>query len=412
MADAIASAQPCATEHESSPAAGPALSVEQSHAAWVALVKAGATRICLLLADALDDEACDRADSILFFMKCSEDASLWNDGPYAVALLCAAADTLVAGKPIADVAVAVRPAAIKLLNELAIALDVFQASGDVSRLAAFADYTLREAPEHGQGAGSDAGQPDAPVLRLKEGATDAVAWGEFIRIYRQHIEWLLAHSDGAADDVSKAAQMSNILARSAGRGARTSELSTQAEAAFPMATVYESIREAVKTAGEDQTWLWDRAMAMASDFSDSASSLVESYAISAKHALYLADFAEAQAMLLRILSSSAERWEADKPEQRMPEAELNGFTAEQVQEAIEAIATNAETLREFLMEARHRAEGEFSGAGVPRASGDFYMAQQSASMIGAMADELAGGHLVGNALSWMTMSPMQPRGAQ
>lgn len=390
----------------------PAAAVEIHLAQWVNLVKAGATRICLLLADALDDETCDRADSILFFMKRSDDASLWNDGPYAVALLCAAADTLAAGRPIGDVAIAVRPAAIELLNELALGVDAFQASGDVARLAAFAGYQVRDHLKPAQSAPSEDSRPAAAVLHFSAPPSNSAAWGEFIRVYRQHIEWLLEHSDASADDASKAAQMSNALARSAGRSARTSELSTQAEAVFPMANVYEAIREAVKAAGEDQTWLWDRAMAMAADFSDCASSLIENYTISAKHALYLADFADAQARLLTILSSSAERWEADKPQQRIPEAELNGFTADQLREAIEAIATNAETLRDFLMEARHRAEGEFSGAGVPRVSGDLHMAQQTASMIGVMADELAGGSLIGNALSWMTMSPMLPRGAQ
>ncbi|MGC3984795.1 MAG: hypothetical protein QM777_08755 [Pseudorhodoferax sp.] len=138
-----------------SPTAAPAATVEQPHAPWVSLVKAGATRICRLLADALDDDACDRADSVLFLLERSNNAALWNTGPYVVALLRGAADTMRVSTPSKDVAVAVRPTAIALLDELASAVDTLHVSNDLTRLEGFSTWMQSVSAAQAVSAGAD-----------------------------------------------------------------------------------------------------------------------------------------------------------------------------------------------------------------------------------------------------------------
>jgi hypothetical protein len=140
MVDAIASAQACATEHESSPAA----TVEKRLAPWVSLTKAGAERISGLLVGALADGPCDRADSLLYLLKKSDDSVLWDDGmPYAAGMLHGAAACLRVAGPSAgmDLATAVRPTALNLLEELTGALEEFTHFNSLDRLAAFSNWT-------------------------------------------------------------------------------------------------------------------------------------------------------------------------------------------------------------------------------------------------------------------------------
>lgn len=87
-------------------------------------------------------------------------------------------------------------------------------------------------------------------------------------------------------------------------------------------------------------------------------------------------------------------------------AVLNGFTIDQIEAVLDQISANAHVLRDFLIDAKARTQGQGQPA-ANQACCDLHMARQSVSMIGAMADQLTGNRLVGGPSSWMTLQAME-----
>lgn len=116
--------------------------IMRSTPSWVELVQSGAARICNLLASSLEDQACDRADSVLYYLQRSDDPLLWEDGSSNVsAMLRGAHGILATSSATCDAAAAVRPVAMSLINELACAVEAFSEEEDLTRLAAFAEFS-------------------------------------------------------------------------------------------------------------------------------------------------------------------------------------------------------------------------------------------------------------------------------
>ena len=81
--------------------------------------------------------------------------------------------------------------------------------------------------------------------------------------------------------------------------------------------------------------------------------------------------------------------------------------AKDVQIVFETLATQALTLRDFLLEARTELD---ANGGTVRAANDMFMAQNLAAFIGSMADEMCGGRFIGSPASWATMDGILPIG--
>ena len=81
--------------------------------------------------------------------------------------------------------------------------------------------------------------------------------------------------------------------------------------------------------------------------------------------------------------------------------------AKDVQTVFETLATQALTLRDFLLDARTELEGN---GGKVRAANDMLVAQHLAAFIGSMADEMCGGNYIGSPASWATMDSIEPIG--
>lgn len=81
--------------------------------------------------------------------------------------------------------------------------------------------------------------------------------------------------------------------------------------------------------------------------------------------------------------------------------------AKDIQTVFETLATQALTLRDFLLDARTELE---ANGGTVRAANDMLVAQHLAAFIGSMADEMGGGRYIGSPASWATMDGIVPIG--
>ena len=81
--------------------------------------------------------------------------------------------------------------------------------------------------------------------------------------------------------------------------------------------------------------------------------------------------------------------------------------AKDVQTVFETLATQALTLRDFLLDARTKLD---TNKGTVRAANDMLVAQHLAAFIGSMADEMGGGRYIGSPASWATMDGIEPIG--
>ncbi|RYF60104.1 MAG: hypothetical protein EOO27_07040 [Comamonadaceae bacterium] len=71
----------------------------------------------------------------------------------------------------------------------------------------------------------------------------------------------------------------------------------------------------------------------------------------------------------------------------------------QYQQVLNTIVVQAIELRDLMTKARHAVEND---GGQAQASTHFYLAQNLAAFIGAIADDATGGAFVGGAASWAT----------
>lgn len=71
----------------------------------------------------------------------------------------------------------------------------------------------------------------------------------------------------------------------------------------------------------------------------------------------------------------------------------------QYQQVLNTIVVQAIELRDLMAKARHAVEND---GGQAQAATNFYLAQNLASFIGAIADDATGGSFVGGAASWAT----------
>lgn len=93
----------------------------------------------------------------------------------------------------------------------------------------------------------------------------------------------------------------------------------------------------------------------------------------------------------------------DLAAQAKPVIELNGYDLKSVEAAFSSIASQANVLRGFLLDIGTRGEEERDcGA---RTINDVHLARYAVSAIGAMADQMTGFSIVGNAAVWLAFDP-------